>query len=903
MAAPEGQDFAQLKALFNEVCDLPDGAAQRQRLDALGAAPALVARVLAMLQAAPLQTGRFAAPAARLLAIAAEVEGQAGDVFGAWTLVSEIGSGGMGRVFLAERSDGHFRQRAALKLLRARGSADALALLAQERQILASLTHPGIARLVDGGATPSGAPYLVMAYIEGEPIDVAATRQALGAEALVRQLLAVCDALAYAHRQFVVHCDIKPSNLLVDRDGRVHLLDFGIARLLGQDVDGGAAVGMTPRYASPEQIAGLTPSAASDVYGLGRVLEELLSLPHVKAPRPQEWRAIVARATAAEPAARYIDVPALALDLARWLDHRPLQALPRRWRYVGAKFVRRRWHWVLAALGVVALSLGFTLQLVKERDSAVAARLQAERETQTTRRISDFVISLFDGADPRLAGRPDLPAAALVDQGRQRVDAELGDRPALQAEMKAVLARVYDSIGQPKPAIALYREAAALEARSDLARPLREAEALSRLATVLNNDHQHGLAEVQARRALELRQRHAAGDLALADSHNSLGLALTYLGRYGEARTELDRALALRRQRLEPNHIEIAVTLHNLGVLEERSGSAADAERWFAQSLQMKRLQWPDTHPGVLNTQEMLAMVLARQHRWDDAIVLFRRLVELRAQVHGAGAASVWRTRAELASTLQDAGRLDEAIPLYRQTLAAQRELHGAKSARVGITLNNLASALALGGDMSAAEAAWRESLAIREAATPVDGLAVARVQNHLGTLLLALGRTGEAKPLLQAALATRETGMAAGHGHTLDSRMALAELALLEADPQAAARVAALEAPPSGDADAGMRRAALRRVQALAAARAGSAAEALALHAEAWQAATGAVGEAHPLVLRYAVDLAEALAAQGDRQRAASLIAPQLAALLAQPAESPLRRRTLRLRQQLQRA
>jgi eukaryotic-like serine/threonine-protein kinase len=901
MATPEDQDYAQLKALFNAVCDLPDDAARQRHLDELAADPALAARVLAMLRAAPLQTARFAAPAARLLAIGAEVEGQAGDVFGAWTLVSEIGSGGMGRVFLAERSDGHFRQRAALKLLRAWGNADALALLAQERQILASLTHPGIARLLDGGATPRGAPYLVMEYIEGEPIDAAAARHALGADALVRQLLAVCDALAYAHRQFVVHCDIKPSNLLVDGDGRVHLLDFGVARLLGQEAGSATAVGMTPRYASPEQIAGHAPSAASDVYGLGRVLEELLSLPHVKAPRPREWRAIVARATAADPAARYLDVPAMARDLERWLGHRPLQALPRRWHYIGAKFVRRRWPWVLAALGVMTLSLGFTLQLAKERDAAIAARLQAERETQTTRRISDFVISLFDGADPRLTGRPDLPAAALVDQGRQRVDAELGDRPALQAEMKAVLARVYDSIGQPMPAIALYREAAALEARPDLARPLREAEALSRLATVLNNDSQHGLAEVQARRALELRQRHAAGDLALADSHNSLGLALTYLGRHDQARAQLDRALALRLQRLEPNHIEIAVTLHNLGVLEERAGSVAAAERSFAQALQMKRLQWPETHPSVLNTQEMLAVVLTRQRRWDDAIVQFRRLIDLRAQVHGAGAASVWRTRAELASTLQDAGRLDEAVPLYRQTLAAQRELHGAKSARVGITLNNLASALALGGEVSAAEAAWRESLAIREAATPVDGLAVARVQNSLGTLLLALGRAGEAKPPLQAALAAREAGMAAGHGQILDSRIALAELALFEADPQAPARVAALQEPPTDDADAGMRRAALRRVQALAAARAGHAAEATKLHGEARQAAVAAVGEAHPLSARYAVEHAAALAASGERRRAAALLAPRLAALLAQPTGSPWRQRAEAVQKKLQ--
>ena len=903
-ATDEEQDYARLKWLFGEVCDLADTDAQRQRLAELAVEPEFAARVLALLHSAGPSTAHFAAPAARALAAAVDAapEGAPGDVLGHWTLLRELGAGGMGRVFLAERNDGHFSQRAAVKLLRGWASTEALARLAQERQILASLAHPNIARLLDGGATPRGAPYLVIEYIEGVPIDEAARRRGLGADAVIRLLLAVCDALAYAHRQFVVHCDIKPSNVLVDAEGRVHLLDFGIAHLLGHDGDGTQAVAMTPHYASPEQAAGATPGPASDIYSLGRVLEELLTLPQVAARRPGEWRALVARATAADPAARYVDVPSFARDLENYLGQRPLAALPRRWRYVAAKFVRRRWGWVLAATGVLALSVGFTLQLLNERDAAIAARLQAEREASTTRRISDFAISLFDGADPRITGRPDLPATALVDQGRRRVDIELAERPALQAEMKAVLARVYDSIGQLKSSIALYHEVVALEARPDVQRPLREAEALSRLAAALGNDHQEVAAEAPARRALELRRRHGAAPLVVADSHNSLGLVLAFLRRPDEAREHLNLALSTRRALLEPGHLEIGVTLHNLGVMAERTEANAAAEQYFRQALQTKRVGLAPTHPSVLNSEEMLAVVLGRQHRFDDAQAQFRRLIELRKQVFGESSGPVLRTQAELASTLQDAGRLDEAIVMYRLALAGQSQLFGARSMRVAVTSNNLASALALMGDVAAAETAWRESLAIRQEAPSPDALSIGRVQHHLGSLLLAGGRWADARPLLQAALAARETRLPPGHGERLDTLTALAELALAERDPLAAAQVAALPEPRPDDERAGMRGAALRRVQALAAARAGHADDALALHTQAWQRATAAVGEAHPLAARYALDLAEALAARGDLQQAAALLAPRLPLLMAQAPESPLRRRASQLQARLRR-
>ena len=240
---------ARVKTLFNEVCDLDDPAAQQQRLEALEPDPALRSRVLTMLAADRDEATGFSAPLAALKAAALEAEApelRPGDRLGAWTLSAELGHGGMGRVYLAERSDGHYRQRAAIKLLLGWSTPDALAQLARERQILASLNHPHIARLIDGGTTPRGRPYLVMEYVDGQRIDRYCDEQGLGLDARLGLFEQVCNAVAHAHRQLIVHCDIKPGNVLVGTDGRAMLLDFGIAHLDGQDGDGpGASAGLT----------------------------------------------------------------------------------------------------------------------------------------------------------------------------------------------------------------------------------------------------------------------------------------------------------------------------------------------------------------------------------------------------------------------------------------------------------------------------------------------------------------------------------------------------------------------------------------------------------------------------------------------------------------------------------
>jgi serine/threonine-protein kinase len=370
VAAPSR--YARGKALFDALVELGDAAAQWAALQATDADEALRNDVWALLQAHR-QTTRIGAP------IAAASRGlqpppeplQAGDRLGPWRLCGDLGEGGMGRVMRAERADGAYEQQVAIKLLRSRGDATSLARLTRERQILASLRHPHIARLLDGGSTPAGQPYLVMELVDGAPIDRWCEHQ--GADLATRLTLfdQVCDAVAHAHARLVVHCDIKPSNVLVDGDGQVRLLDFGIARLV-QSSAPDEAPALTPAYASPEQLAGATPGTASDIFSLGRLLQRLTADRLPRGLRGRALQAVWAMAQAAEPAQRYDSVGALRAELQRLQQGHPVRAWPAgpvRRRYVLALALRRHWLAGLAATGALAMAAAFTWSLAQQRDA------------------------------------------------------------------------------------------------------------------------------------------------------------------------------------------------------------------------------------------------------------------------------------------------------------------------------------------------------------------------------------------------------------------------------------------------------------------------------------------------------------------------------------------------------
>ena len=392
----------------------------------------------------------------------------------------------MGAVYLAERTDGQFEQRVAIKLHRhgAHGDVERERLVA-ERQILARLEHPGIARLLDGGVTSDdGLPYFAMEHVDGEPITAYCDRTGSPFRARLGLFLQVCDAVEYAHRNLVVHRDLKPSNILVDSAGRVRLLDFGTAAWLDEDarnLPGGreaALTAMTPSYAAPEQWRGEPPTTGSDVFALGIVLCELLSgsvpysVPvgraserhratfdsgpskpsalaaasveagsHAVSPRllRGDLDAIVLKAVAAPPESRYLSVEAFAADIRRYLARYPVEAAGRAWTYRSGRFISRHRAGVAAA-AVLLVAIGAGLA-----GTAWQAR-KAREEASRARAVQAFLVSLFKTTDPGAAAQA-RTARDILDQGAARIDTELAGEPGLQVELWRTVAAVQRQLG------------------------------------------------------------------------------------------------------------------------------------------------------------------------------------------------------------------------------------------------------------------------------------------------------------------------------------------------------------------------------------------------------------------------------------------------------------------------
>ena len=844
----------QAKKLFAQVCDLPKDS-QIGRLQQLTDDDVLIAYVENLLAQADAHHPRVAQAVLHSLTSIVVDEVKAGDTLGAWKLIKVIGQGGMGAVFLAKRVDGHFEQTAAVKVLHGLPSTKALEYLARERQILATLTHPNIARLYDGGATPKGQPYLVMEYVEGVSIERYARDATLDAAAILKLTADVCGAVSFAHQRLIVHCDIKPSNILVNDAGRPMLLDFGIARLLEVSEDEGAvptaafsaeirlshdaqsrgtqtkARAFTPRYASPEQRNGGALTTATDVFSLGKLLEELLlnaletaGDPKVASLRgdrastgivsavklPPELSAIIRKATADEPATRYATASELAADIQRYLKREPIAALPASRIYNGRKFAQRNWPWLMAASVFLVMGLFAVSQIVRERNLALASEIKAKAQAEKSLRTGNFMVSLFESADPNKAGAPVTTAMDLLAVGRER----LSELPADQHEFRTAtllrLGKIHENIGMFDEAINIYNEVIRLE--KAIPKPTAVnlegyAKALDWLAVIENNNGRPALAEAPARESLAVRQLVLAGlaaghqdhkkaALSVADAQGALGIVLTSLRKREEAHRMLLAALATRESLKGTYSDEVGSTTNNLGMLHAAFGEFAEAENYYQQSIKIKKKIYDDPNqPKLLNTLMNLGTLFSQQRRFAESEPLLQNAYAARKKAHGLKSEKVATATYFLALSLQSMGQYSEAKQLYLEANnnpARAADLRGGRPVVVAITLNAMGTLYEEIGDAKNAAASYREALSIATAQLSADDLTVVDIENNLGRLQTKIGELVEAEALLRHAHTVRVTRLTAAHVDAQETLIYLAAVAIkAENYPLAQERIA----------------------------------------------------------------------------------------------------------------
>ena len=766
---------------------------------------------------------------------------------GPYEIERELGHGGMGAVYLALRADDAFEKRVAIKVTRgALGSPEAVERFKRERQILARLEHPNIARLLDGGATEDGLPYFVMEYIEGRPIHSHCDDKRLDIAARLRIFLEVSAAVEYAHHNLIVHRDLKPGNILVTPEGVPRLLDFGIAKLSDPESAGQAtevtSLAFTPWYASPEQVQGEPMTTATDVYSLGVLLYELLtghgpyrittlkplevmkaiveqeperpsaavdrtvhytsqdgevqailtpfSVSRTREGTPERLRqrlrgdldAILMTALRKDPARRYPSVAAFAADLSAYLARRPVSARRDTALYRTGKFLRRNRWGVLAVVAILGAVTAAALSFVVQSRHAARERDRAER-------VSRFLVDLFSVADPGEARGSSITAREVLDKGATRIDTELKEQPEVRADLMETMAEVYDHLGLYDQAARLAGESLAVRRQAERREPEALARTLNLTGNIFIDKGDLKAAEAAYREALE-RRRLLFGNESreVAESLNNLATVIDALGRYDESEKLFLESLAVKRKVLGPEDQRIATSIANLGVTAYKRGDLEGAAARFQEALAIQKKVLGEDHPTVASTLESLGVLLDERKLYPEAEKTYREALARQRKVLGQEHADIVTTLTNLANTLSHAGRLDEARSLYHEALPMSRKFFGEKSTDAGHILAGWAEVERRAGRLGEAEAMAREALAIREAHLGAEHSDTAEAEVLLGEVLLDQGRfaKAEVKLLRGFGLLQAQRGLEA---RRLEAREVLHRLYLKWGRPDEAAR------------------------------------------------------------------------------------------------------------------
>jgi tetratricopeptide (TPR) repeat protein len=730
-----------------------------------------------------------------------------GDRIGPYRVLRTLGVGGMGEVFLAERADAQFDQQVAIKVV----YGGALARNVQsrfriERQILAQLDHPNIARLLDGGALPDGTAYLVMEYVDGIPIDAFCDTNRLNIAARLELFQTVCAAVHYAHQNLIVHRDLKPSNILVTPAGVPKLLDFGIAKLLGERQAPHHTLAlthadirvMTPDHASPEQIRGQVITTSSDVYVLGVLLYKLLTgvspffIPSmrlndieraicekdpplcsdaigaidsaathaladardVNANRLQrilrgDLDNIVCMAMRKEPERRYASAQQMASDIQRHLDGKPVIARRDTMSYRTTKFVVRHWLPVTAGLCAVLLVVAFatttyvqSLKIAAERDRVAEQRERAERERVRAEEVSNFLVNLFKLSDPEENRGNQITARELLDSGAKRLEAGLQDQPATKAALLSTVGAVYDSLGQYQDALPLLGESLQLQPQ---VHDRTRVDTLLELGRARIGAGDLAGAEAPLQEALHFSQNDfSATSLESAHALWALGMLRHQQGQFGMAKDLYEQSLAILQSRHAPQS-DVSAVLDDLGKVYVREQQWSLAKQTYERALEIDRRVLGDDHPRVAVRLSGLAIVAQNMGDFGLAESLYRDAIRRNERAYGGRHPETAAAKGNLGLLLQRQGRLAEAETQLREALDVTLSLYSPDNYNVGYARVSMGMLLHDQGKLAEADEEYREALVIYDRSLPADHQYRASALMHYARLLVDRGKADEA--------------------------------------------------------------------------------------------------------------------------------------------------------------
>jgi len=701
---------------------------------------------------------------------------------GPYRTIAAIGRGGMGAVYRAERVDGEFDQEVALKLLhRDMDTPELRARFLAERQLLAELSHPNIARLLDGGVTEEGRPYFVMELVEGRPITKYCADKGASTDEVLQLFLEGVDAVSYLHRNLVVHRDLKPSNIFVDDGGQVKLLDFGIAKLLAETPDEVLATRtgqrlMTPEYAAPEQILGQPVTTATDVYALGALLYELLTgrrpyegraadgqAPTKELPptpssltRTQvEWPsgspgirvtgdldAICLKALRPDPEARYPSAEQLGRDVERHLDGQPVEARAGTFSYRAGLFVRRHAGGVVIAAAVVALMVFGLVREISLRGDAERARAEAELEADKAVAVSRFLGELLSSVDPKKAQGEDVLVADVLEQASVRIaeSEELADQPEVEAAVRRTIADTYISLGR-------YEDA---------------------------RDH--------LERTVDLYGGTESNDPEALAATAELGVLYQRLGMVAEAETLIRQVLEIRVATLGEDHPSSLTSLNQLADFLFSLGRVDEVEPLDRKTLEIRRRVLGEDHPDTLRSLNGLAATYFNQGRYGEAAPLFREGLEIRRRTLGDSHPDTLMLANNLAACYLEMGRQVEAEELQREVVEGRIRVLGEAHDQTAMSIHNLGVTLAQLGRYEEAEVELRRAIEIRSA-LPGDRRSYLFSKSYLADVLRAQQKIDEAEVLYLETLELQRQENGADDGETLKTASGLAELRSVTGD------------------------------------------------------------------------------------------------------------------------